>query len=418
LSTDDNIMEAEISGMKLEPYKLTTMLSSEMEGLQKLSQSTNKAVERANSARDSADLARSKSTGFLKKAEAIEALQDSGKDLADALISTTDALKVLFENQSQLAEISKNLFALGVSSLAANRTVVQQLRRYLEGASEEELSELQKMEVMRVIDQLNAQADIQLKLDSLKKEAKEYTMILKDLSGDSERLGEKLAIQEEDNQAQDERLGRLEAEGQAQSARIADNIELLLNYGAKLSENSGLIAENSAVIANQGQMIVEGEEKLAAHTEIINDHTYVLDKLKSSLKRHQEQLCTTKDTLAECCRRQDKFAEQLVAFQQEIERGFAENEETHTDFASQLKIIRLNLEENRRCMTRDYQDLCASLQDAADINAQLSEETKKSCKMDLNAVIDKYKRNFIAVCIILGATSLLSIITLILALMG
>jgi DNA-binding ferritin-like protein (Dps family) len=95
-----------------------------------------------------------------QKKEAIEGLQKAGIELAGAVQSGSQAQKLSFEFQARLAEVTKYLFSLGVSNIAANRTVVRELEIRLRGASEEELSELARKELMTVIQQLKEQEDL------------------------------------------------------------------------------------------------------------------------------------------------------------------------------------------------------------------------------------------------------------------
>ena len=61
-------------------------------------------------------------------------------------------------NWSEITEIY--LFGLGVSNLAMNRSVVRGVEMRLKGASEEELDELARQEILGVVRQLKAQEDI------------------------------------------------------------------------------------------------------------------------------------------------------------------------------------------------------------------------------------------------------------------
>lgn len=84
-----------------------------------------------------------------------------------AQICSAEAQEVSFTYQQKLAEMTKFLFALGVSNIAMNRSIVRELELKLKGASEEELDELARREIISVVKQLKAQEDIMKKQSDL-----------------------------------------------------------------------------------------------------------------------------------------------------------------------------------------------------------------------------------------------------------
>lgn len=161
--------EAEVQVISvLNPDEMPSIIGSQVEELDKLDKKVKAALEKARNAQDSANSAKEKSVSMLwGKTEAIEALQSSGYALSEAVISSAEAHEIGFEFQTKLAEISKYLFALGVSSLAQNRMVVRELELKLKGASAAKLSELARKEVHSVVMQLKAQEDILCKQERL-----------------------------------------------------------------------------------------------------------------------------------------------------------------------------------------------------------------------------------------------------------
>lgn len=108
----------------------------------------------------------------LDKDKAIKKLQNAAIITAKALEESSDAHKKTFEYQKRLTNISYSLFRLGISNIATNRSLVREIELRLKGASEKEISNLARNELVRVVTQLKEQEDLQKKLARLKEEVK------------------------------------------------------------------------------------------------------------------------------------------------------------------------------------------------------------------------------------------------------
>ena len=126
------------------------------------------------------------------KKEAIEALQLAVKCQSDVLDDSIEAIKNLFENQEKFAKCISYLYGLGVTSIAANRTVLRELELKLRDASEKELSELARQEIEAVILQLRAQENIQNKIDRNEKTLREHRDELYKLQSNNKTLLERV----------------------------------------------------------------------------------------------------------------------------------------------------------------------------------------------------------------------------------
>ena len=159
-----------LTDVKVPDELLPEKISSVITEIDEIDKRIVDAEKKAKSAQESASKAAEKKAGWSpggkEKREAIEALQAAVIDQATALISSVDANKELFNNQKTMTRAIRYLFGLGVTSLAANRSVVRELELKLKNASEEELSELAKQEITTVILQLRAQEDMMKKLDN------------------------------------------------------------------------------------------------------------------------------------------------------------------------------------------------------------------------------------------------------------
>ena len=259
----DNIMQLGEIHIKLE--EIPDIVASQVSEIEKLEGKVNAAMRKAEEAKQSADHAYRKSTGWFKKGEAIESLQQAAVDLAESQISASEAQKVSFEYQEKLSEITKYLFMLGVMSLAANRKVVNELQERLRGASEEKLNDLARQEIMNVIKQLKAQEDIMIKQQFLAEKVRKHEKSLLEKENKDEEQDRRIA----ENVVRDEEQDRLIAENAArdeeQDRRIAEN-------AAKDEEQDRLIAENAARDEEQDRRIAEQACKDEEHDRLIAEN--------------------------------------------------------------------------------------------------------------------------------------------------
>lgn len=198
--THDNVFSAYEVRPPFNEKMLPELIQGQISKLNELDASVKAALDAAVQAEKRAEVAGKRSAGRAlftdKKKEAIEELQSAGIELAGAVQLGAKAQKISFEFQTRLAEIAKYLFTLGVSNIAANRTVVRELEKRLSGASEEELSELAHQEVISVIQQLKEQEDLLRKQEQMTKVLKEHDSKIRLLLEQSDDLELKLKDQD------------------------------------------------------------------------------------------------------------------------------------------------------------------------------------------------------------------------------
>ncbi len=146
------------------------------------------AKDRAQKALTAADEASKKSAGFGKKKKAIEALQAAQKEQSLATETNTQAITRIAMLQERIIEATKALFSLGISNVAANRTVYRQLELRMKGASEQELSDFARNEVLAVMQQLNEQQDMMARHNKLSEKVHEQNDLLKNQASAIETL--------------------------------------------------------------------------------------------------------------------------------------------------------------------------------------------------------------------------------------
>lgn len=159
---------------KVKESEIPAIIASQFHEIINLQKNVDRAMQKAEKAKESADRAYCESTGMFQRKAAIESLQSATRDLAESQISASEAQKISFEYQAKLGKITQYLFGLGVSNLASNRSVVRELELKLKDASEEELSELVREEIINVIKQLKSQEDIINKQAELTQRTKQH----------------------------------------------------------------------------------------------------------------------------------------------------------------------------------------------------------------------------------------------------
>ena len=97
----------------------------------------------------------------------VEKTQDVLLDVIDAIDNNANASKALFNNQVKMTEKVKELYAISLMGVAANRMVVREIKSRLERASKEELSQLARQELENVIYELKLQQRIMEKVDNV-----------------------------------------------------------------------------------------------------------------------------------------------------------------------------------------------------------------------------------------------------------
>lgn len=315
--------------VEVEAAQVPSIVSEQFSLLAKLKENVGEASKKADSAMTAAKSAKDKSAGLFHKKEAIESLQAATADLADAQISTTQALEVSFEYQQKITEITKYLFALGVTNIAMNRSVVRELELKLNGASKEELDDFARQEVLNVVKQLKAQEDLMKKQNDLTEKVKSHESTLrflerKDTEHDArEEEQDALLRRHSDKDAEHDRL----IAGNRQ--KTIEHDKLLSEKGKKDKKQDDELARQAAADEELGRQIEAGVEKDAAQ-----------DKEIARQAAADEELGKRIDAGVEKDKVQDEQIAALVTKNDELVRQISQLVESNLDKESQIKELR------------------------------------------------------------------------------
>ena len=213
----------------------------------------------------------------LDKDKAIKKLQNAVIITAKALEESSDAHKKTFEYQKRLTNISYSLFRLGVSNIATNRSLVREIELRLKGASEKEISNLARNELVRVVTQLKEQEDLQKKLARLKEEVK----ILKKSQKD---INDSLIVLDTDKNILDQKTEGVVQQLLDCRALLENNIErtekILCQVDLNEANCKNILDELDSKIANQNNANKVGIE---------NNRAMILG-LKDDLDKYQARI--------------------------------------------------------------------------------------------------------------------------------
>ena len=209
--------------------------------------------ELIQSAREKAEQAQQKAKnqaepGWFKNRKAIESTQSAVTSLAEAQADISDSQVVLFENQRRMSEGMKFLLGLGVTNLTYNSMVIRTLYNKLKNTPPEEMSELAREELKRVVKQLLQQRTIlqqQEQLDQKVSGLKKHDKAQDDRISEN---AEKLSKQAQKDFEHDKKLQEISLLDQAQDKMIAEIKVELQRLFALLSEQEKTNSEQSTLL--------------------------------------------------------------------------------------------------------------------------------------------------------------------------
>ena len=164
----------------------------------------------------------------------VEKTQNVLLDVIDAIDNNALASKALFNNQVKMVEKVKELYAIALMGVAANRMVVREIKARLERASKEELSQLARQELENVIYELKLQQRIMEKVDdveaSLNEAINKHDQLAEHVDGVERKLNE--ALNKHDQLAEhvngvETKLNEVEDEGNQRAKKIEEFFQTL-----------------------------------------------------------------------------------------------------------------------------------------------------------------------------------------------
>lgn len=179
---------------------IPALIQNQFEKMAELRHEITKATDNAFDAKES--VINEVNVGGQGKKAAIESLQNATLNLANAQVDAIRAQQISFEYQQKLTDISKFLFRLGLTNIAMNRVVVEELEMRLKQASQEEIDDLARSEIENLLRRLKAQQDID-------KKQSELANLVNEQYQTNIKQDEEITAQIEKNNEQDEKIAEL-----------------------------------------------------------------------------------------------------------------------------------------------------------------------------------------------------------------
>ena len=355
------------------------ILDNKFDKLRETQKMVDLATKRARRAQESAQYASGKSAGWFHKKAAIESLQDAVSDVADAQQAAADAQVVSFEYQKQLAEFSKFLLGLGVSSVAMNRTLIRELEKRLRGSSTEEIDDLVQREMLSVIKQLKQQEDIMNKQETLSRIVREHDGDLKLQNSELQRQA-----------AKDAEHDRLFVE---KTRKDKSQDEEIKRQAAKNAEHDRQLAEKTFKDKKQDEELKRQAAKDAEHDRLFVEKTRKDQSQDEELKRQAAKDAEHDRLLEETARKDQAQDDQLAVLQQQTEQQ-----------AQQILSMQQINTQQEQAIT-DLQERCSTLEKqlVSECEQRVAEDHNLATLIDLKAA-----KTANTVSIAIGAAALLA----------
>lgn len=269
--------------------RLPEVIKTEVAGLAEYKKKKEEAKEKAEAAKSLAD--KMQGVKAFKTKAAVEDLQEAAKAFGEAQVLAAEAQEKSFEYQEKLAAASKYLFALGVTNMSMNRSVVRELRSTLEGADPSDLDDLAQQELENVISQLLAQEDIMNKqekmadtIDAIDDEVSEHR---KKIKNNSERItkseevtlhqGELIQAGIKKDEEQDRLLAAGEKKDDEQDRLISESVQKDIEQDRLLAEKEKIDSEQNDEILAQHKKDLEHDERIEKLEKELTDISNKLD---------------------------------------------------------------------------------------------------------------------------------------------
>ena len=306
----------EVTEEMLSGNSIIAAVNSSVEEIKAIETKIAKAVDSANNAKKKAKDANEVERHWYQNTTAriVDKLQPAVKSLAKAVSESADTQKLLFEHQKILAQACQRLFAMGVSNIAATRMVIRNIKLQLENASEEEISELARQELMNVMKQLQAQEDLANRQEKMSEKIKvhssslrehdklleDHDVLLQSQEGKIDKLKTSIRDAKKNLQSknleQDERITKNDAKDQEQDKRLAEKDAKDLEHDKRLDEKDEIDQEHDKRLDEKDAKDQEHDKRLDEKDEKDNEHDTRIAENRQLIESIQE---TLKNLLAE-----------------------------------------------------------------------------------------------------------------------
>lgn len=252
---DQIIASEDLNGIKISEEDAPDAITAVFDNIAEYDKNVQTYQQKYDAAKKLADMQTKARKGGGNHALAINTTQDTVRAIIDAQDSLAKTQQILFENQQKLGAAMRFLLVLGTSSIAMNRLVISELEGKLKKASQEELSNNARQELIGVIKLLREQENAFSKQDRISKQLSETVKTLKVHENEIIVIKEVDRIQNEkdiehDNLIEENATKNIEQDAEILRQMKADKRhDILLRKAKRLAVTSFIIAILALLLA-------------------------------------------------------------------------------------------------------------------------------------------------------------------------
>ncbi len=273
--------------------EISDLIKSKIEKWDKEADEKKKAIEEKAS--------RSAKIGHKK--DAIMGLQEVTKEIYSFQEDFVAAQKLSFANQAALGFISDALFRLGTMNQSNYDSMVKKITMMLSDASQEELDEFSRRQLMKTLTDLKNQESMQKKYRTLSNEVHEQHERLNAQDDINVNIDQQLTEIEEQNLLQDDlikqnkyNLAKQADKDIEHDKKIEEIVHIDETQDEKISLNADKISEHDQVLEVQKSKDDEHDLKLQAmdeedekHNKLIAENALGIERLESLIEKYNDE---------------------------------------------------------------------------------------------------------------------------------
>ena len=168
--------------------ELPTIIEEQVKKIEELGEKIETALSTAEEAKSVAEKTQEMEVKWGQRKKVIRELQKSGKKSAEAIGETVGALKVSFEHEKQLAEISKFLLAIAACSAAHTEQAIEEINNAIQNrAAGKPLNNTAKERLQEIVNQMKAQGETIKRMEEKEAQDEEQNKQIREMAEDDDR---------------------------------------------------------------------------------------------------------------------------------------------------------------------------------------------------------------------------------------
>ena len=168
--------------------ELPTIIEEQVKKIEELGEKIETALSTAEEAKSVAEKTQEMEVKWGQRKKVIRELQKSGTKSAEAIGETVGALKVSFEHEKQLAEISKFLLAIAACSAAHTEQAIEEINNAIQNrAAGKPLNNTAKERLQEIVNQMKAQGETIKRMEEKEAQDEEQNKQIREMAEDDDR---------------------------------------------------------------------------------------------------------------------------------------------------------------------------------------------------------------------------------------